>query len=91
MLTCPSLLEAAFAVTFPTLETFFCSLTIQNVLERADVPFSEHAWSILSGSYTEFEGLNGALGGIGGIGSCKSPAGDVGIRRGRDDEPRRAR
>jgi hypothetical protein len=67
MLTCPSLPEAAFAVTFPTPEIFLRSLTIQTVLERAESPFSEHAWSILSGSYAELGGLNGTLGGIGGI------------------------
>jgi hypothetical protein len=69
MLTCPSLLEAAFAVKFPTLEIFLRSLTVKNVLEAADAPFSEHAWSILTGSYVEFGDLNGTLGGNGGMGA----------------------
>jgi hypothetical protein len=74
MLTCPSLLEAAFAVKFPTLRIFLRSLTVQNVLEAADAPFSEHAWSILTGSYVEFGGLNGTLGGNAGTATTAGKA-----------------
>lgn len=49
-------------------------LMYPTLMEAAGAPLSEHALSILLGSYAEFGGLNGTLGGIGVIGTTAARA-----------------
>jgi hypothetical protein len=63
ILTCLSLLEAVAYVLYPDKQYFLRPIPMANIFTSASARYAEHALEILTGSYSQFGGLNTRLGG----------------------------